>query len=501
MKEFIKKIYDFFASRVRQFQRERCPRGYVRVSAETLMDICECINPSYDRLIKYAERELEGHYGWGSGTDIGGFFKKRDPVNAFYDDREKFLDKGFLASFLKFPDSFHEYLIEKYSPAKEMERFQSKVAAAGLQKHILLSNAGEHKAIDFEKIMVEDDVELNLGGKFCQWKFHCVKFCGTVNLNIYPPSFNAYIGGMIFSESVCFGTFSCLFAGVPRFNICNSKFMSSMTMDIGTDAQLAAYGRVEHMTEKLYQWLGVPSLKFVSNSFKRRLSIYCNSNSYKGHLRFPSLGEIHFSEGNYISALRLIASLYPKTKPEIDGKPIDYTVKMVVYVYEITFDNQERIKMPPTRDMMLHHKDFFIALKNQAIEKRDREAEFNYGRKERYFDRGLATRWQDKFVLGWSHYVSDSGISWIRPAVILLVGQWILAYAFIGWYGGCGDFYIWTQVAIESLSPLSNLPEIIKSGCQSWANTLSASVYIAVRRVFSLVLYYEVIKALRRFAK
>ena len=488
---FINKIYDFFANWIWQRQREHCPRGYVRVSAETLMDICECINPSYDNLVKYAESELEAFYGYGSGTDIGGFFKKIDPVNAFYDDREKFLDKGFLASFLKFPGSFHENLIEKYSPTKEMERFQNMVAAAGLQKHILLSGAGENKAIGFEKIMVEDDVKLNLGGKFRLWKFHCVKFCGTVNLNIYPPSFDAYLGGMIFSKSVCFGDFSCLFAGVANFNICNSKFMSSMAMDIGTDAQLAAYGRVEDMNEKLYQWLGVPSIKFVSNFFKGELNIYRNSNSYKGYLHFPSLGEIHFSEGNYISALRLIASLYPKTKPD---RSIDYTKGMIAYVYEITFDNQERFKMPPYRGMMLRHKDFFIALKNQAIEKRDREAEFNYGRKERYFDRGLATLWQDKFVLGWSHYVSDSGISWIRPISWLIAVQAILAAAFIG-LGWCDwDWWVWGKLAVESLNPLSQ----VESGC---ASPFSTAFYGVARKIFLFLFLYETIKVFRRFSK
>ena len=495
MKKFIKKIYGFFISRVQQFQRERCPRGYVRVSAETLMDICECINPSYDRLIKYAERELEGHYGWGSGTDIGGFFKVRELVNAFHDDRKKFLDKKFLARFVEMPNSFHEYLIEKYSPAKEMERFQSKVAAAGLQGHILPYDIGEHKLIDFVKIMVEDDVELNLGGKFCHWGFRRVKFCGETNLNIYPPSFDSFIGGLIFNENVCFGTFSCLFAGVVNLNIFNNKFMSFMAVDIGTDAQLAAYGRTEDMNRNLYQSPSLPSITFANNSFKDQLELFSNSRIYKGAVRSPTLGTVHFGKGNYIHRLDLIDSLYPKTQQDSQFRSVDE--KIVAHVYDIKFDSHERIRMPLDSETMLHLKDFFITLKNRAIEKRDRAAEFSYARKERYFDRGLATRWQDKFPLWWSHIVSDSGISWFRPVVILLVAQWILAAIFIGGFGGCGG---WLIATVESLNPLSSLEDIVKSPCcKEWIDSLSASIYNAVRRIFSLALLYEIIKSLRRF--
>ena len=146
----------------------------------------------------------------------------------------------------------------------------------------------------------------------------------------------------------------------------------------------------------------------------------------------------------------------------------------------------------------MRYKQYFIALKNQAIDNHDREAEFNYGRKERYFDRGVATRWQDKFPLWWSHIISDSGISWFRPAFILLAGQWILAAIFIGGFGGCGD---WSMAAVESLNPLSSLDDIAKSPCcKEWIDSFSASIYNAARRIFSLALLYEIIKVLRRFS-
>ena len=496
MKEFIKKIYDFFASRVQQFQRERCPRGYVRVSAETLMDICECINPSYDRLVKYAERELEAFYGYSSDTDIGGFFKFRELVDAFYDDREKFLDKNFLTRFVQMPNSFHEYLIEKYSPAKEMERFQSKVAAAGLQGHILPLDIGEHKIIDFVKIMVEDDVELNLGGKFCLWRFSRVKFCGAANLNIYPPSFEAYLGGMVFNESVCFGKFSFLFAGVPNLDILDSKFMSSMAMDIGTDAQLAAYGRTEDMTRDLYRLPRLPSITFSNNSFKDKLELFQNSRIYKGAVSFPTLGKVHFGKGNYIHRLDLILSLYPKTKQDSQSRSVDDEID--AHVYDIKFDSHERIRMPLDSGTMLRFKDFFITLKNRAIEKRDREAEFSYARKERYFDRGLANRWQDKFILGWSHYVSDSGISWLRPIGWLIAVQAILAAAFIGWnvWICAFDWSVggWAKTVIESFDPLKN----VESACP---DSLSAPFYNVARKIFLFLFLYEIIKVFRRFSK
>ena len=499
--KIIKKIYDFFSDWIQKRQREHCPRGYVRVSAKTLMDICECINPSYDRLVKYAERELEGYYGYGSGTDIGSFFKKSDPVNAFYDDREKFLDKGFLASFLQFPDSFHEYLIKKYSPAKEMERFQSEVAAAGLQGHILLSDIHGSKIIDFVKIMVEDDLgedfELHLGGKFCLWRFRRIKFCGEANLSIYPPSADTH-ASITFSESVCFGRFSCLFAGVASLRILNSKFMSSVAIDIGTDDQLTAYGRIEDMNRKLYQSPDLPSITFCNNSFKGKLWLLSNNNArlVRG-VRFPTLGEVHFGEGNYIHSLNLLDSLYPKTEP-MDEKSINYDTDRVMHVYDIKFDSHERIRMPLDSWTMLRFKDFFITLKNRAIEKRDREAEFSYARKERYFDRGLANRWQDKFILGWSHYVSDSGISWLRPIGWLIAVQAILAAAFIGWNVWIcpSDWSVggWAKTVIESFDPLSK----VESKC---ADSISAPLYNVARKIFLFLFLYEIIKVFRRFSK
>ena len=483
---FIKKIWDFFW----QDQREHCPHDYARVSAKTLADICECINPSYSHLVEYARQELRNDY-----LDSPGL------AHTFYSNRA-----AFLASVANLPADFYNYLMEKYSPEKEKERFHSMVAAAKLQQHILLSGQGLRNAINFKKIMVEDDIQLNLGGIFRSWKFDCVKFCGAVALKIYPPSFKSSIGEMIFNKSVCFGEFECWFSGVPDFYICDSKFMSSFTMDTGSDIQLDAYGQADGMEKEFFQNLYAPTIRFVHNSFKGNLMLFANAQEYRGKAPSATLGRVHFGGGNYISDLLSLPALYPESNPiTVDiYDPVVRKSGRLIKVYDIQFDNRERIKMPSHPGVMLQYKDFFIALKNRAIEKRNREAEFNYGRKERYFDRGLATHWQDQLILGWSHYVSDSGISWIRPIVCLLGVQAILAIAFIGWNDwtcACNwswkvgaDWWAGIEMFVKSLDPLSS----VDSEC---ASTLSAAIYGVARKIFLFLFLYEIIKVFRRFSK
>ena len=489
--KFIKKIYDFFANRVRQFQRERCPRGYARVSAKTLMDICECINPSYAHLAEYARQELGATHGWGGKMDIGDRFDSPSLADAFYNNRE-----AFFASVADIPAFFYNYLIEKYSPANEEKRFQSMVEAAGLQQHVLLFNEGVHKAISFEKIMVEDNIKLNLGGKFRRWKFNCVKFCDAVDLNIYPPSFNSSLGGMVFSNNVCFGKFECWFFGVPHIYILGSKFMEAMILDVGSDVQLNAYGRVDEMEDKFLQ-SSAPAIEFSGNRFEKIMLLFGVGISYRGLVTNPNLGEVRFGEGNYIGDMALSHAIYPENKTNAKSI-INSDGERAVKVREIHFDTHECIKMPSNTALMMHYKDFFINLKNRAIERRDREAEFGYARKERYFDRGLANRWQDKFILGWSHYVSDSGISWIRPIGWLIAVQAILAAAFIGWnvWICASDWSVggWAKTVIESLDPLSK----VESKC---ADSISSPLYNVARKIFLFLFLYEVIKVFRRFSK
>ena len=477
--KFIKNIWDFFANWIRRCQREHCPRGYVRVSAKTLADICECINPSYSHLAEYARQELSNDY-----LDSPGF------AHTFYSNRA-----AFFASVANLPAYFYNHLMEKYSPEKEKERFHSMVAAAKLQEHILLSEEGTRKAINFEKIMVDDDIQLNLGGIFRSWKFNCVKFCGAVALNIYPPSFNSSIGEMVFNKSVCFGNFECWFFGVPDFYISDSKFMSSFIMDTGSDTQLGAYGQVDDMEEKFFQHLHTPTIRFFHNSFKGNLMLFANAQEYRGKASSATLGRVHFSGGNYISELLSLPALYPESNlVNVDiHDPVVRKDGRLIKVYDIQFDNRERIKMPSHPGVALQYKEFFIALKKQAIEKRDRDAELKYGRKERYFDRGLATYWEDKFILDWSYYASDGGISWFRPIGLLILVQTGLAAAFIcsGWCDW--NWWVWGKLAVESLDPLSH----VESGC---ASPLSAAVYGVARKIFLFLFLYEIIKVFRRFS-
>ena len=460
-----------------------------RVKAAKLVDICECINPQYSLLVECARRNL---------GDKGDLFDDIHRANNFYGDREKFL-----ASIVGFPYFFREYLFERYSLDKEKERFQGLVADAGLEKHILLSDETGRETINFKKIMVEGDIELNLVGKFHYWKFNSVKFCGKVSLDIYPPNYNSVLGGMTFKKSVCVGDFSCRFAGVPHFQIEDNKFLSSMAIDIGTDTELCAFGQVDKMKEKFLEDTHVPSINFLKNRFKKALQVFSSGIDYCGFSRNLTLGKVRFDKGNYIGALILSYAIFLEGKPPMEmpsDKPINPDIIRYPKVHDIYFGTRERVKMPENKEEILRLKDFFVALKHRAIDKRDREAEFGYGRKERYFDRGLATSWQDKFPWWWSHCMSGSGISWIRPTVILLVGQCCFAAAFIGVLGGCCDYATWLQAAVESLNPLSSLRDIEKSECYNeWVNSFSASIYSAVRRIFSLALLYEIVKVLHRF--
>ena len=500
-----------------------------RVDAETLKKVCECINPPYSLMLERACRELNSNHGWNVSPDK--LFNDPSVVNAFYNDREKFLDKKFLESIAgNIPSSFHEYLKEEYSPAKEKEKFDNLIGRR-LRKNILLSIISEsneesdllwikkegagvqylgvlntpevlmqhkRKAIEFVDLVIEGQADLNLCGKFDRWKFDNVKFLNGAVISVRPP-FKILGGeGVTISNSFFGGHLDIQFVGVPRIRICDSTFIAPIYMRIRDteDAWVPAVRKlVRDMKRSYLKDNSVPVIEFSGNHLDSiQLPTAINDTRFK----YPDLGKVRFINGNHIGSLPMSINTYPRGGLiNVDKKPV-VPLGADVKFGDIHFSVQERIKKQLSLEMTLNHKKYFIALKNQAIEQRDREAEFNYGRQERYFDRLLATRWQDKFILGWSHYVSDSGISWIRPIGWLIAVQAILAAAFIGWNVWIcpSDWSVggWAKTVIESLNPLSKA----ESKC---ADSLSAPLYNVARKIFLFLFLYEAVKVFRRFSK
>ena len=508
MKKFIKKIWDFVVKPFsKHFWRKlwlefRARYCYKSVDAKTLMKVCECINPSYARLVEHARRKLGGIAHSLVKVEGGDLLDTSDVADLFYNDRKKFLDKDFLKSVMgAIPDSFYKYLVKKYSPGKEEERFKRMVEKFGLQKHVLCCDDLSSRAIDFVKIVVQGNITLNLVGKFHYCRFHCAKFSGNVDINIYPPFYTPGIGAMIFSKNICCGGFSCSFVGVPHIDIFDNIFMSHTGINIGMPAQLVkreqAHYRIRDLMELFFKDSLAPIAEFSGNQFKRKVFLYpishFKNNTGVGN---PTLGRVRFVNGNHIRKLLMSFPLFPESRPaglsEVNIGA--FSKNKIVRVHDIHFDPHERIDMPWRRETKQEYKEYFVALKNQAIERRDREAEFNHGRKERYFDRGLANRWQDKFILDWSQLVSDSGISWARPIGWLILVQTGLAAAFIcsGWCDW--DWWVWGKLAVESLDPLSQ----VESGC---ARPIYTAIYGVARKIFLFLFLYEIIKVFRRFSK
>ena len=499
-----------------------------RVDAQTLKEICECINPPYSLMLERACRELNSNHGWNVSPDK--LFNDPSVVNAFYNDREKFLDKKFLESIAgNIPSSFHEYLKEEYSPSKEKEKFDNLIGRK-LRKNILLSIISEsneesdlllikkegagveylgvlntpevlmqhkRKAIEFVDLVIEGQADLNLCGKFDRLKFDNVKFLNGGLISVRPPFRILGSEGLTISNSFFGGHLDLQFVGVPRIRICDSTFIAPIYMRIKDteDAWVPAVRKlVRDMKRSYLKDDSVPVIEFSGNRLE---SIYLPQAINDTRDNYPDLGKVRFINGNHIG------SLHPRDKPiNVHEKPV-VSPGADVKFSDIHFSVQERIKKQSSLEMTLYHKEYFIALKNQAIEQRDREAEFKHGRQERYFDRLLATRWQDKFILGWSHYVSDSGISWIRPIVWLLGVQAILAAAFIGWnvwtcacdwnWKVWSDWGAWAKMFVKSLDPLRS----VEFKC---ASPLSAAIYGVVRKIFLFLFLYEIVKVFRRFS-
>ena len=461
------KLIEFFLSKHfwRGLRMECRAFFYKRVDAKTLMDICECINPPHLR---------KNATAWGN----------RD------------------------------------SSLAEEEKLASMIEAAGLRKHILLSSDKVgRRAIKFVKIMVRGVVKMNLGGRFNSWEFDSVKFADFFSISIYPPYHDSNSASMVFRNSICGDYFMLSFIGVSKIHICDSKFMATADINIGADDIEFGADTAPSVEKLLRQMLDnflqhyVASTVEFSGNFLKTVCLH-NKVHHVGETKIPNpnLGHVRFVNGNHIGMIYLTDIMLPDNKPVGEKKveTISAFGHRLIKVSDVHFDAHEHIEMHPGLETNMHYKKYFVALKKQAIEKHDREAEFAYGRKERYFDRGIATRWQDKFPLWWSYIVSSNGISWFRPAAILLGGQYALAVIFIGWLGGCCDYAAWFQAAVESLNPLSSLPDMLKSlgdgneSCKkslsAWENSISASIYNAVRRIFSLALLYEIVKVLRRFS-
>ena len=428
---------------------EFCALFYKRVDAKTLTDICECINPPH--LCK--------------NVDAG---RNHDS-----------------------------------SPAEE-EELARMIEAAGLREHILLSDDGNRKAIKFVNLEIKGNVNLNLSGKFNRWEFHRIKFDNSIGISVFPPSNHWNIGAVVFNKIICRNTFWCMYAGVSDIRICDSV-LHSVGMQIGVSNSLAANGQMRKMMHDYFCDSIAPAVEFSGNCIKD-LAPYTDLTSTDPNeimdksRRIYNLGSVSFVNGNYIGVLRLLTSMLPYDKSARDDRKVRtfFSGDEVISVARIHFDPHERIAMPSGWEEKLKHKEYFVALKNQAIRRHDREAEFSHGRKERYFDRGLANRWQDKFILGWSHYVSDSGISWIRPIGWLIAVQAILAAAFIGWNVWIcpSDWSVggWAKTVIESFDPLSK----VESKC---ADSISAPLYNVARKIFLFLFLYEIIKVFRRFSK
>ena len=468
---------------------------YKSVDAKTLKELCGYINPPYSLLLDFAEKQEFQH------KSLHDRLCKADEVRSFYSDRDKSMQeiRYYLADSYRYR-SLDDYEDIKKTFSPSAEKFLEMVKQAGLEGRVALTDG----IIRFAGIKIKGDVDLALGGFFSRWEFDYVKFCGKVNIGVYPPTvrdFHKPGAGMFFSNNFCYGDFSCAFALVPNIHIRDSIFKSAADVHLGvppneTMPAIKALG--EWLKEDMASMTrdnAASAVKFSSNYVQNEVNIY---DTFANNSSRVNIGGIGFVDGNVFGGLltpniRIPGRQYPITGV---GEEDGIACGVVGHIY---FDIDEKIKRPTYKKAAVYYKKFFVALKDEAIEKHNREDEFKYGRQERYFDWCLADRWQDKLIFSWSRFVSNSGISWFRPAVILLGGQWALAFLFIGKFGGCGDYAAWFQAAVESLNPLSSLPDIAED-CEPWNDSLSASIYNAVRRIFSLALLYEIVKVLRRFS-
>ena len=516
---FIQKTRDFCAKFFsKYFWRElwldirAFPRK--RVSAEILETLCGYLNPSYSDLVDRFQTAV-GH---------SHRLQSEEMVVSFHANREGFLTR--LKSLLhtlgsvEWANSIYKELEAIYAPIPD--KFKELAKQTGLGAHIIFSkNPVFGEVLSFINIQVEGEVNLTLGGRFHYWLFRDVKFCDAVTVSIYP-SFFALPSKVDFHKNIFHDDFTCLFAFVKSIGLTNNKFYRSAL--IGADTvNLKNQDTVDQWKKDMIHYditnFNVEStVLFSKNRCENLVALY--NRNYVGGQILPGIKMVRFEGGNTIGGLSIPESKIADIGPDyyLHRTPRVRWVRWMHWVWfipkrkkiklydspisargipSVHFDINEHIKMPYKQEAPLY-KEFFIDFKNKAIETHDREAEFNYGRKERYFDRAAATRWQDRFTLGWSQWVSDSGISWIRPIGWLIAVQAILAAAFIGWnvWVCASDWSVggWAKTVIESFDPLSK----VESKC---ADSLSAPFYNVARKIFLFLFLYETIKVFRRFSK
>ena len=484
----IKKIYDFVAkSFSKHFWRagwlEFRACSYKSVDAKTLEELCGYVNPSHKRLIEIVNE--------AGGNDLH-LRENSSVIGAFYADRDNFLRGDDFRGIIMSDDkakSLHEKL-ENFL-AFSSDEFHARVKRAGLEGNVvLLGLPGEiDSRLEFKNIKVHGNINLFLGGRLNFWKFKQVKFCGETVITTFPSKKPG--GGLYFSDNIFGSRLTVFFPGISYIDIRGNIFKNSVRLMFDGNAVQNgdAFGSwIKHM---LTPSSDNPATVGFSNNYAEGLinlsdSIYTNR---------PSIGMISFTDGNVIGGLSVPAVSplddddYPMACNELHQE-----FRRTARIGDIHFDVNERIKLPSSKHDAAVYKDYFISLKDRAIKMRDSEAEFKYSRQERYFDRGIATRWQDKFILWWSHMMSDSGISWIRPIGWLLLVQATLAAAFVCWSGCSWDWRVWAELAVESLNPLSS----VDTEC---ASTLSAAIYNVARKIFLFLFLYETIKVFRRFSK
>ena len=513
--KFIKKIWDFIAKPFsmhfwRNLWVKICVFSYRKsVDAKILEELCGYMNPPYSGLvdrISEAMRQEANYLGVQCKLPIP-FFLKPDILSSFYNDREDFLIqlREFLDSSILSTQAASLYEELRATYALIPDKFAEIVKGLEGRVNLLPAQGFAEPILEFKRIKVEGKAVLNLGGRLNHWSFNRVKFCDAITINIFPSLLVNSVGVMIFRKNICFKNFKCLFACVGHIHIADNEFKSLV--------QVAADMRNPVSRDVIHQWAKDMMGRDFTTDFDVNSSVVFSRNNFKKTVSFfnrldkpdhTGIKKVNFMKGNIIAGL---------SSPEV-LTPDKATPKLGVYVLpsdatgidDVRFGINERIKDSSIiKDLAAaSYKDFFIALKNHAVKKRDREAEFNYSRKERYFDWCLADRWQDRFIMAWSHIASDSGISWVRPIIILLFVQEILAFAFIicsflfnpGWLAGCG-WDIYPKIVIESLDPLSD----IETACDSPPNSLLASLYGVARKIFLFLFLYETVKAFRRFSK
>ena len=463
-------------------------RFYKSVEAADLEELCGYINPPYSRLLEMVEQ--------GKG-DISRL-REAAVVRLFYENRMAFLEKDHLLNLITsqfVPESvmisLYEELRETFSPTSE--KFMGLVEEMRLKDHVALRNNG----IEFRRIKVNGEVNFSLGWgpRYCA--FNHVKFCNDVTVDMHSP-LEIFQGNVLFNKSICREKCSCSFSLSADITFIQSVFRSSVQVMCGMEPkQRRDRYSVEfspNIQRAANDGLGA-TVVFFDNYVKDEVSLH-DFSALSGNI--PNIDMVRLINRNVVGGLS-VPPVLSAEEPPVEFCEYPHTHRN--HIGNIDFGIDEVIQCPSEKKVAERYKNAFLALKNRARKKCDREGEFKYGRQERYFDWCLSNGFQDSFIFWWSRVLSNSGISWARPVCILLLGQLYLAFAYIGEHGECGNWLTWLQAAIDSLNPLSNLSDIIKSSCceEGWGDSLSASVYNAVRRIFSLVLIYEIIKALRRF--